>query len=233
MNFQTINSTLLTLWEMLHVYLPLFILIGVFQTAVSMYGIKSLYFSRKDITDKEADFLRSLDDFNDRSSDIVLVLAFIGTVFGMILALLSLSESWGVSSSDSSEAGLRGAAVALTSTLGGLFFARLWGQHINDALLQKIFNKFHIQRDGDEQKYIKNKSEETSQQVEKLVELITIQNKMIDTLLHTRTGTNNEKSDNKSVQKNKRLTPQRLKTNKIKHNGNKYMLEAILNEKEK
>lgn len=187
MDFQTINSVLITLWDMLHIYLPLFILIGVFQTAVSMYGFKNLLFTRENLNHKEESFLHSLDDFNERSSDIVLVLAFIGTVFGMILALFSLSEAWGVTSAESSQAGLRGAAIALTSTLGGLFFARLWGQHINDAILQKVFDKYKIERVGEESKHIKQVTEKNSQQMGELVTLLKAQNEMLKSLLRDKT----------------------------------------------
>jgi hypothetical protein len=187
MNLEIINSTLFTLWDMLHIYLPLFILIGVFQTAVSLYALKNIFFTKKRFTTKEVEFLRSLDDFNDRSSDIVLVLAFIGTVFGMILALYSLSEAWGVSDAQNSQAGLKGAAIALTSTLGGLFFARLWGQHLNDALFEKVFKKFHLRRKGSENEYVLDVLDGTHDQIEQLVKLVSLQTELIKALMNQNT----------------------------------------------
>jgi len=146
---ENISETALDLWNMMGVFLPFFILIGVFQLSLTIFCTLKLLSSKQKIPTEEESFIESITFFNLRLSGVALTVGLIGTVYGLVSALSNLALGWQTADQEVLANVMHGASIALTSTLGALILARLWGDEINDGLIARIKKKYGIP-DSDE-----------------------------------------------------------------------------------
>lgn len=139
-----ISEKLIFLWGMMGIFLPFFILVGIFQMSLTLFCLLKLVSKKEDIENHEAHFIESLTFINQRLSGIALTFGLIGTVYGLVSALSHLATGWATMDQDVLAKTMEGASIALTSTLGALIFARLWGDEINDGFIAKIKKKYGI-----------------------------------------------------------------------------------------
>lgn len=149
MLIEQISETALVLWNMMGVFLPFFILIGVFQLSLTIFCTLKLLSSKQKIPSEEESFIESITFFNLRLSGVALTVGLIGTVYGLVSALSNLALGWQTADQEVLANVMHGASIALTSTLGALILARLWGDEINDGLIARIKKKYGIP-DSDE-----------------------------------------------------------------------------------
>lgn len=138
-----IYQGLTTLYDIMGFFLPLFILITVFQLSLTIFcGYK--YFISPQLPENEEASLFRLNSMNQRISNVAMNLALIGTMYGMLIALLQLAANFAENNEFAVIEMMEGASIALSSTLAGLLLARLWGKDINDWFIQALGNKLEV-----------------------------------------------------------------------------------------
>jgi len=145
MLLETTGELVYKAWEMLGLLLPFFIFVAIFQMTFTIFVGSKLIGSPGSARLDES-FIERLIPTNNAITGAGMTLAIIGTVYGILLAFTHLAEGWLTNSNLAVAYTMQGVSIALASTLAGLIVARLWGNDINDNLLDFLFIKYGYNR---------------------------------------------------------------------------------------
>ena len=157
-------------WDMLGLFLPFFILIAIFQLSFTLFTASKLIGSNRSGR-VDGSFIKKLIRFNNMVSGSAMTLAITGTVYGLLLALTHLAAGWAENNELAVINTMQGASIALSSTLGGLVIARLWGTDINGGLIDQLCEKFNISLEGNQANDAHSVQQKQNRQLDLLIRL--------------------------------------------------------------